>query len=69
MEDAIEATGTVVAVHKGGLYRVLLDDSEREVLVRRAGRLRRLRIIEGDTVNVELSPYDPDRGRIVRRLT
>jgi translation initiation factor IF-1 len=69
MEDPIEANGTVVAVHKGGLYRVLLDDDGREVLARRAGRLRRLRIVEGDKVNVEVSPYDPERGRIIRRLT
>lgn len=69
METAIEASGVIVAVHKGGLYRVQLDDDGREVLARRAGRLRRLRIVEGDKVTVEVSPYDPDRGRIIRRLT
>ena len=69
MESAIETSGVIVAVHKGGLYRVQLDDDGREVLARRAGRLRRLRIVEGDKVTVEVSPYDPDRGRIIRRLT
>jgi len=49
-------------------FRVKLDDGE-EVLCHLAGKLRmyRIKILPGDQVTVELSPYDPKRGRIVYR--
>ena len=51
------------------MFRVKLDDMDRTVLGHVAGKLRRfrIRILPGDRVRVELSPYDLTRGRIVYR--
>ena len=49
--------------------RVKLDDMDHIVLCRLAGKMRkfRIRVVPGDHVQVEISPYDMDRGRIVYR--
>ena len=67
-DDLIDVQGTVVAVHSGGLYRVQCDSGQ-EVLAQLSGRMRRFRIkvVPGDRVTVEVSPYDPTRGRITYR--
>ena len=67
-EEGIEVTGTVIEKHPGGIFSVELDDKHK-VLAQIAGKLRkhRIRILTGDRVNVELSPYDLTRGRIVYR--
>jgi len=51
------------------LFRVRLDDG-REVLAHLAGRMRlhHIRVLPGDRVRIELSPYDETKGRIVHRL-
>jgi translation initiation factor IF-1 len=61
--------GTVVEAFRGGNYRVELDDGRHEVLAHMSGKMRkfRIRIVVGDKVKVELSPYDLKRGRIVFR--
>ena len=48
---------------------MVLDDHRHEVLARMSGKMRRyrIRIVVGDKVKVELSPYDLNRGRIVFR--
>ena len=68
-EETIEVVGTVVESFRGGDYRVVLDDHRHEVLARMSGKMRRyrIRIVVGDKVKVELSPYDLNRGRIVFR--
>ncbi len=50
-------------------FRVVTESGE-HVLAHLAGRLRlhRIRVVAGDTVLIELSPYDSKRGRIVRRF-
>ena len=50
-------------------FRVVLEDG-REILARLAGRLGRfrIRVVPGDRVMVEMTPYDDRRGRIVKRL-
>ena len=62
-------TGTVVEALRSGMYRVTLDSGDHEVLAYTAGKMRkhRIRIVVGDEVRVELSPYDLTRGRIVYR--
>ena len=67
-EEGIEVQGTVVEKHPGGIFSVELDD-QHTVLAQIAGKLRkhRIRILTGDRVNVELSPYDLTRGRIIYR--
>ena len=63
-EDAIEITGTVVEKFPAGMFSVNCDG--RIVLATLAGKLRmnRIRILIGDKVTLELSPYDLTRGRI-----
>jgi translation initiation factor IF-1 len=67
-EDKIEESGVVKETLPNTLFRVELEDG-REVLAHISGRMRmhHIRILPGDTVRVELSPYDPNRGRIVYR--
>lgn len=60
----IELEGEVVEVLPDRMYRVSLDNGE-VVLATVAGRARRgLRVLQGDQVSLELSPYDLSRGRI-----
>jgi translation initiation factor IF-1 len=67
-EDAVEVMGTVKEVLPNSQYRVVLENGHK-VLAYAAGKLkfRHIRILAGDTVQIELSPYDLSRGRIVWR--
>jgi translation initiation factor IF-1 len=67
-EDSIEVTGTVVEKFPNGLFSVQLDQ-DRTVLAHLAGKLRgnRIRVLAGDRVTLELSPYDLTKGRITYR--
>jgi len=67
-KQKIEAEGTVVKALKVTRFRVELDNGH-EVLAYLAGKLRRyhIRILLGDRVKLELSPYDLTQGRIVYR--
>ena len=69
-EEGIEVTGTVLEKHPGGMFSVELESQKQVVLAHLAGRLRknRIRILAGDKVTLELSPYDLTRGRITYRL-
>ena len=67
-EEPIEVEGRVDSVLGNGNFRVTLENGH-EVLARIAGKMRRfrIRVLQGDRVKLELSPYDLDRGRIVYR--
>ena len=67
-EDAIEVTGTVVETLPNAMFRVELENGHR-VLAHISGKMRLhfIKILPGDKVTVELSPYDLNRGRIVYR--
>ena len=67
-EDSIEVTGTIVEKFPSGLFSVQLDQ-ERVVLAHLAGKLRRnrIRVLAGDRVTLEMSPYDLTKGRITYR--
>jgi len=67
-EDVIEVEGTVTEALPNTQFRVELDIGG-EVIAHVAGRMRKnfIRIIPGDRVKVEISPYDLTRGRIVYR--
>jgi len=67
-EEKIEVLGTVTEALKGTKFKVELDTGH-EVIGYLSGRMRRyyIRILLGDRVKLELSPYDLDRGRIVYR--
>ncbi len=68
-EEAIEVTATVVEPLPNAMFRVELDNGHK-VLAHISGKMRKhfIRILPGDKVKVELSPYDLDRGRITYRL-
>jgi translation initiation factor IF-1 len=67
-EDGIEVIGTVVEKFPSGKFSVQLDQ-DRAVLAHLAGKLRRnrIRVLAGDRVTLELSPYDLTKGRITFR--
>jgi len=66
--NTIEATGTVVDAQPNAMFKVRLDNGF-EVLAHISGKIRMnyIRILPGDKVKVELSPYDLTRGRITWR--
>lgn len=66
--EAIEIEGAVTSVLPDLRFRVELDNGH-EVLATIAGKMRkfRIRVLEGDRVKVEVSPYDLSRGRITYR--
>jgi translation initiation factor IF-1 len=68
-EEKVEVSGEVIEALRSGNYRVALEGRDHEVLAYASGKMRkfRIRIVVGDQVRVELSPYDLTRGRIVFR--
>ena len=68
--NVISAKGQILREDGNGYFRVELQDPEGHVcLCRASGKLitRKLRLLVGDSVTVELSPYDLERGRITLR--
>ena len=68
-KDAIEVEGTVIEPLPNAMFAIELENGHR-VLAHISGKLRMnfIRILPGDRVRVELSPYDLSRGRITYRL-
>ncbi|HLD88212.1 MAG: translation initiation factor IF-1 [Candidatus Omnitrophica bacterium] len=68
-EDLIEVEGVVGEALPNAMFRVVLDNGHK-VLAHVSGKIRMnfIRILPGDKVKVELSPYDLSRGRITFRL-
>jgi translation initiation factor IF-1 len=67
-EEKIQVEGLVIEALPGTQFRVRLDNGH-EILAYLAGKMRKyyIRILLGDRVRVEMSPYDLTRGRIVYR--
>ena len=67
-EESIQMTGTVVEALPNAMFRVELENGH-EITAHISGKIRMhyIRILPGDTVQVELSPYDLTRGRITYR--
>lgn len=67
-KDVIEVMGTVVEAQPNAMFKVKLENGH-EILAHISGKIRMnfIRILPGDTVKVELSPYDLTRGRITWR--
>ncbi|MDQ0209291.1 translation initiation factor IF-1 [Alkalicoccobacillus murimartini] len=67
-EDVIEVEGTVVEPLPNAMFRVELENGHR-ILAHVSGKIRMhfIRILPGDKVTIELSPYDLTRGRITYR--
>jgi translation initiation factor IF-1 len=68
-EDAIEVQATVLETLPNAMFKVELENKH-QVLAHISGRMRKnfIKILPGDKVLVELSPYDLTRGRIVYRF-
>ena len=67
-QDAIEVEGTVLESLPNAMFRVKLEN-DHEILAHISGKIRMnfIKILPGDKVTVELTPYDLNRGRITYR--
>ncbi len=68
--ELLELTGTVDEVLPNSTFRVKITDTENIVLCYMGGRLKqnKIKVILGDNVKIEVSPYDLTKGRIVYRM-
>ena len=68
-EEAIEVMATVLETLPNAMFKVAVDDNQHEVLAHISGKMRKnfIRIVPGDKVEIELSPYDLTKARIVFR--
>jgi len=69
MDQHIELEGRILSVLAGAMFRVELDNKHK-VLAHISGKMRKrfIRLVVGDRVRMEMSPYDLDKARIVYRL-
>ena len=67
-EELLEFAGTVVEELPNAMFRVKLEN-DHEIIARIAGKMRkfRIRVLSGDKVDVEMTPYDLSKGRITFR--
>ncbi|PHQ69901.1 MAG: translation initiation factor IF-1 [Sneathiella sp.] len=67
-EELLEFEGTVTELLPNAMFRVVLEN-EHEVLAHTAGKMRkhRIRVLAGDKVTIEMTPYDLTKGRITFR--
>jgi translation initiation factor IF-1 len=67
--EKILADGQVLEALPNATFRVKLNDSDKIIFCHLAGKMRlyRIRVLPGDQVRVELTPYDQTKGRIVYR--
>ena len=68
-EAVVKVPATVVEERPSLMFKVVLE-TQQEVLAHLAGTVKRnfVRLVPGDRVEVELSPHDPTRGRITRKI-
>jgi translation initiation factor IF-1 len=68
-EDIISIDGEIVEVLPNTMFRVKLPNFEQPILATISGKMRKnnIKVLLGDKVEVEMSPYDMSRGRISRR--
>ena len=69
-KEATLQSGIVLEALKGATFRVKLDSDGSEILAYPSGKMRlnHIKVLPGDRVSVEMSPYDTKRGRITRRM-
>lgn len=69
-DDLVPAEGIIIDKQPNAFFKVQLDNSTHVVLAAISGKMRkhRIRILVGDRVSVEMSPYDLSRGRITYRF-
>ena len=69
-EQVRTATGLVIEALPNTSFKILLDEDKEEVLAHLSGKMRmyHIKVVVGDKVKIEISPYGKDRGRLVQRL-
>jgi translation initiation factor IF-1 len=69
-EDMIEMTGLVNDVLPGNMFKVQVENTEHVLVCYLGGKLKqhKIRVIQGDKVKIEVSPYDLNKGRVIYRL-
>lgn len=69
-QENIEAIGEITEALGNSMFRVKLDGPETLILAQLSGKMRKfsIRVLPGDKVKLEMSPYDLTRGRITSRL-
>lgn len=69
-EDLLEFEGEVMELLPNATFRVRLLANDHEIIAHTAGRMRknRIRVLAGDKVTVEMTPYDLSKGRITYRF-
>lgn len=69
-QESIEVNGYVIELLGGGNYRVKLEDGEHTIICHLSGKMKKnfIKIIPGDRVKLEMTPYDLNKGRIIFRL-
>jgi len=67
--EMLKVEGEVIDVLPSAMFKVKLDGTEHIITAYVSGRMRKheIRILQGDRVEVEMSPYDLEKGRVVRR--
>ena len=68
-KDLLEFDGTVVEVLPNQMYKIELENGH-QLTAYTGGKMRKfkIRIVQGDRVTVEMTPYDLDKGRVIKRL-
>jgi translation initiation factor IF-1 len=69
LDQAVKVQATVVEERPSAIYELVLEN-QRKILAHPVGAVERnfVRLVPGDRVEVELSPHDPGRGRITKRI-
>jgi len=69
-EDLMEFNGVVTELLPNAMFRVTLGENGHEILAHTSGKMRknRIRVLAGDKVQVEMTPYDLTKGRITFRF-
>lgn len=69
-DELLELEGTITEVLPNQMFRVTLEPHNKEIVCYTGGKMRqnKIRLILGDSVKVEISPYDLTKGRIVYRF-
>lgn len=68
-EDVIKLEGVITEILPNTMFRVKFSNFDKPVIAHLSGKMRQhnIKVLAGDTVEVEFSPYDLNRGRVVRR--
>lgn len=69
-EDTIEMTGEVIDILPNAMFKIQIENWDKPIIAYLNGRMKQhnIKVLRGDNVLLEFSPYDLTRGRITRRL-